>query len=87
MARRLRITLRNELVQALDERVGVRGRNAFIAAALQRALECDRWQAIEQGLSSISDAGHDWDDDPAAWVREQRRVGRADASAARLAGC
>lgn len=31
------------------------------------------WDEIEASLGSISDTGHEWDDDPAAWVREQRR--------------
>ena len=32
-----------------------------------------RWDEIEASLGSIADTGHEWDDDPAAWVREQRR--------------
>ena len=27
---------------------------------------------IEASLGQVSDRGHDWDDDPAAWVRRQR---------------
>jgi hypothetical protein len=31
-----------------------------------------RWDDIEAALGTIADTGHDWDDDPAAWVRAQR---------------
>ena len=30
------------------------------------------WAAIEAAAGAIDDEGHDWDDDPAAWLREQR---------------
>lgn len=29
--------------------------------------------AVRAASGSIGDHGHEWDDDPAAWVREQRR--------------
>ncbi|HVF76169.1 MAG TPA: hypothetical protein VM938_14120 [Acidimicrobiales bacterium] len=32
-----------------------------------------RWDDIEAALGAIADTGHEWDDDPATWVREQRR--------------
>jgi hypothetical protein len=35
--------------------------------------DTERWELIESALGSIPDEGHDWDDDPAAWVHEQRR--------------
>ena len=74
MAMRLHITLEDELVSDLDQRVGPRGRSGFIAQAVRQALEDDqRWEMIEQSIGSVSDHGHDWDDDPAAWVRAQRR--------------
>jgi hypothetical protein len=31
-----------------------------------------RWELIEPAFGSIPDTGHEWDDDPAAWVRAQR---------------
>jgi len=39
-----------------------------------------RWELIESAIGSIPDEGHDWDDDPATWVRTQRRAdeGRAN---------
>ncbi|MGI8593258.1 MAG: hypothetical protein ACR2ML_02645 [Solirubrobacteraceae bacterium] len=71
---RLHISLEDELVEQLDRRVGRRRRSAFISETLRLALEDDRrWQDIEAAIGSLSDAGHPWDADPAAWVRSQRR--------------
>jgi hypothetical protein len=70
---RLHIFLDDELVRELDEHVGRRGRSAFIARAVERALDDERrWELIRSAMGSIPDTGHDWDEDPAAWVREQR---------------
>jgi metal-responsive CopG/Arc/MetJ family transcriptional regulator len=70
---RVHITLSDELVRELDRRVGARGRSAFIAGAVREALEDERrWQLVESALGSIEATGHEWDADPAAWVREQR---------------
>lgn len=71
---RLHISLEDELVVALDRRVGRRRRSAFIAAALRGALEDDRrWEDIEAALATLPARGHEWDDNPSAWVRDQRR--------------
>jgi hypothetical protein len=70
---RVHITLDDELVRELDRRVGPRRRSAYIASAVERAVEDDqRWELIESALGSIDDSGHDWDAAPAAWVRSQR---------------
>jgi Arc/MetJ family transcription regulator len=70
---RVHITLDDRLVAELDRRVGVRERSRFIARALRRSLdEADRRDAAEAALDSIPDSGHEWDDDPAGWVRRQR---------------
>jgi metal-responsive CopG/Arc/MetJ family transcriptional regulator len=75
---RVHISLDDDLVAELDRRVGARRRSPFIAAAVRRALEDQRrWELIESGYGAISDTGHDWDDDPAEWVREQRHADRA----------
>ncbi len=72
---RLHITLREEVVRELDRRVGSRRRSAFIARAVEGALEdAHRWELIESAIGSIRDAGHEWDEDPARWVRGQRRA-------------
>lgn len=70
---RLHISLEDDLVAELDERVGPRQRSSFIEQTLRRALEDHRrWDEIESALGALADEGHDWDSDPASWVREQR---------------
>ena len=70
---RVHITLTDEIVRELDQRVGVRRRSAFIAEAVRQALDEERrWELVESALASIPDRGHDWDSDPAGWVRAQR---------------
>jgi metal-responsive CopG/Arc/MetJ family transcriptional regulator len=74
---RLHITLNDELVRELDGRVGARRRSAFIAAAVRRALDHERrWELIESAIGSVADDEHEWDADPAGWVREQRSADR-----------
>lgn len=73
VAMRLHISLEDELVARLDRRVGRRRRSAFIAETVRRALDDEaRWDEIEASISSLAGQGHEWDADPAAWVREQR---------------
>lgn len=72
---RLHITLADRLVAELDRRVGPRCRSAFIAAAIERALDDERrWELIESSLGSIPDDEREWSSDSAAWVRAQRRI-------------
>lgn len=71
---RLHISLSDDLVAELDGKVGRRRRSAFIAETLTRALEEERrWRDIEAALGRIEDGSHEWDVDPQAWVRAQRR--------------
>ena len=70
---RLHIQLDDELVAALDRKAGPRRRSAFIAELIRRGLDDERrWDDIEASLGTISDTGHEWDEDPAGWVRAQR---------------
>ena len=72
---RVHINLEDKLVAQLDRRVGKRKRSAFIAQTVRRALEDQRrWEDILASLGTITDTGHEWDEDPAAWVRRQRRA-------------
>lgn len=72
---RLHITLDDDLVKQLDSRVGNRRRSSFISATVRAALEDERrWEDIEASLGAIEDHGHEWDADPAAWVRAGRRA-------------
>lgn len=65
----------SEAVAELDERVGARRRSGFIAALIRRALDDERrWDDVESALGSLSEDGHDWDDDPSEWVRAGRRT-------------
>jgi predicted transcriptional regulator len=67
--------LDDALVAEIDRVAGARGRSAFIAKAIDKALEEERrWTGILDSLGSIADTGHEWDEDPAAWVRAQRRA-------------
>jgi len=70
---RLHISLDDALVSELDHFAGRRQRSAFIAHAVKRTLdEEQRWREIERALGAIDDRGHDWDKDPATWVRQGR---------------
>jgi hypothetical protein len=74
---RVHIQLEDGLVAELDARAGARRRSAFIAQLIRQALDDERrWDEIESALGALPDEGHDWDDDPAAWVRDQRRADR-----------
>ncbi len=71
---RLHISLDDDLVARLDERVGRRRRSEFIGATIRRALEDEqRWEDIEAAVAAIPERGHEWDPDPGSWVRSQRR--------------
>ena len=74
---RIHLALDDELVAELDRRAGARRRSAFVAELIKRGLEDERrWDDIESALGSVPDSGHEWDDDPAMWVRRQRQGDR-----------
>lgn len=71
---RMHIELDDDLVAKVDELAGPRGRSAFVRAAIQHAVRQEaRWADIEAAAGAIADEGHEWDSDPAEWVRAQRR--------------
>ena len=44
---------------------------------IRRALDDEqRWDDIEAALGTLDDSGHEWDEDPGAWVRSQRHADR-----------
>jgi len=69
---RLHIELRDELVTAIDDVAGPRGRSRFIREALEQALELRNQRDLLRSVRGSIDAGGDWGEDPADWVREQR---------------
>lgn len=72
---RLHISLDDDLIAELDRRAGRGRRSAFIAQTVEQALEDERrWEEIENSLGALEDRGHDWDRDPAMWVRGERRA-------------
>ena len=72
---RVHITLADDLVRELDRRVGARRRSSYIARAVEHALDDDhRWELLESSIGSISDGGHEWDEDARRWVHDQRRA-------------
>jgi len=72
---RVHIYLDDDLLRELDELVGSRGRSPFIADAVKRAIEQERrWNLIRAAYGTITDTGHEWDEDVAGWVRAQRRA-------------
>ena len=71
---RMHLELDDELVAKVDELAGPRGRSAFVRTAIERAVQQElRWSNIRAAAGTIGDHGHEWDGDPAGWVREQRR--------------
>jgi Arc/MetJ-type ribon-helix-helix transcriptional regulator len=72
---RVHISLDDELVAELDERVGRGRRSSFIAALVRRALDDERrWDDIEAGLGALADEDLPWNADPGEWVRAQRHA-------------
>lgn len=70
---RLHLHLDDALVAELDDAVGQRQRSAYIGRAVRRLLDEDKRRiALRASLGLIDDFGHEWDDDPAEWVRQQR---------------
>ena len=63
----------DDLVRRIDAVAGERNRSGWIVKTIRVALEDEeRIAAIRYGIGCIPDTGHEWDEDPAAWVRAQR---------------
>ena len=70
---RMHIELEDALIAQIDEIAGHRRRSAFVREAVRAAVDHHRrWRLIREAAGSIPDTGHEWDDDPAEWVRTQR---------------
>jgi len=71
----MHIELDDDLMAKVDELAGPRQRSAFVRAAVEQAVRQEQaWLAIERAAGAIGDTGHEWDEDPGAWVRAQRRA-------------
>jgi predicted transcriptional regulator len=72
---RMHIMVDDDLVERIDKVAGPRGRSGWIVSVVTAAVDNEeRWQVLLDGIGCISDTGHEWDEDPAAWVRAQRRA-------------
>lgn len=72
---RLHIELEDELVDEVDDVAGHRGRTRFIREAIKDALvHRKQRELIRSARGSIKTEGHEWQEDPAGWVRNQRRA-------------
>lgn len=70
---RIHVILDDDLVAEIDRRAGQRKRSEYIAGVVRAAVDDEqRWDNIEASLGALADTEHDWDEDPAAWVRSQR---------------
>ena len=72
---RMHIELDDALVAELDQLAGARGRSAFVRTAIERLVRQEqRWRALRAAAGALSDGPHEWDADPAEWVRGQRHA-------------
>jgi Arc/MetJ family transcription regulator len=70
----MHIEVDDELIAEVDKVAGVRGRSAFVRAAISRAVGDERrWASLRSAAGALTEP-HEWDDDPAAWVSEQRHA-------------
>ncbi len=71
---RVHIDVDEALVSRIDSVAGKRRRSQFVRDAVVAALDHQaRTELIGSTRGVIADRGHQWDDDPAGWVRAQRR--------------
>lgn len=71
----MHIEMDEALVRRIDEVAGKRHRSQFVRDAVAVALDQGaRAGLIRSARGVIADHSHDWDDDPAAWVRRQRHA-------------
>jgi Arc/MetJ family transcription regulator len=69
----MHIEIDDDLVAKVDEIPGTRGRSAFVRSAIEQAVRDAHHRSDLDAAGSIADHGHEWDADPADWVRQQRR--------------
>lgn len=73
MHMRMHIELDDAIVTEIDALAGPRRRSAFVREAIKAAVEKQRRKSrLREAAGILRDSEHEWDDDPAAWVRRQR---------------
>ncbi|MYN66788.1 MAG: hypothetical protein F4X11_17440 [Acidobacteria bacterium] len=61
------------IVTEIDTIAGPRRRSAFVRDAVVAAVDLHRRASrLRRAAGALRDGGHEWDDDPAAWVKRQR---------------
>ncbi|HXZ56587.1 MAG TPA: ribbon-helix-helix domain-containing protein [Gaiellaceae bacterium] len=71
---RMHIDMGDELVEQIDAVAGKGRRSQFVRDAVAAALEQrKRAELVLAARGVLADRGHDWDENPAEWVRAQRR--------------
>lgn len=69
----MHIEMDDDLVARIDQVAGRRGRSRFVREAVISALDRRRRaELVRTARGALSPDGHDWDEDPAQWVRDQR---------------
>lgn len=72
---RVHIELDDALVAEIDRLAGSRGRTAFVRRAVEQVVaDRQRRESLLSAAGVLSRDPHEWDEDPAAWVRAQRRA-------------
>lgn len=69
----MHIEIDDDLVAEVDRVAGARGRSAFVRDAVQRSVDRARRGTLLESVAGALTEPHEWDDDPAEWVRTQRR--------------
>lgn len=70
---RMHIELADAIVTEIDAIAGPRRRSAFVLEAVLSAVDRHRRKnLLRQAAGILGNSEHEWDDDPAAWVRLQR---------------
>lgn len=71
---RMHIEVDDDLVAKVDQLAGARNRSRFVRRAVELAVDREyRWRSLDAAAGSITAEDHEWDEDPAEWVRLQRR--------------
>jgi Arc/MetJ-type ribon-helix-helix transcriptional regulator len=72
---RIHIDMGDDLIERIDALAGKGQRSQFVRDAVVAALDRRaRTELVLSARGAIPARGHEWDRDPAAWVRDQRRT-------------